>query len=63
MPKKASVPPRIGPVQRVVAEPITDPAEQAAIDGMRKQAKRKPGRQKPKTNRGEAKGASNAAGK
>ena len=51
MSKKASVPPRIAPLQRVVAEPITDPAEQTAIDKMRKRAKRKQRGQKAKTNR------------
>jgi hypothetical protein len=39
--KKAFKPPRIAPLQRVVAEPITDPAEQAALDKARKQIKRK----------------------
>lgn len=32
MAKKASPPVRIAPLQRVVAEPITDPAERAALD-------------------------------
>jgi hypothetical protein len=41
MSKKAMKPPRVVPLQRVVAEPITDPAEQAAIDKVRKQIKRK----------------------
>jgi hypothetical protein len=39
--KKAFKPPRLAPLQRVVAEPITDPAEQATIDKVRKQLKRK----------------------
>jgi hypothetical protein len=42
MSKKASPALRITPLQRVVAVPITDPAEQAAIDKMRKREKRKP---------------------
>jgi hypothetical protein len=32
---------RIAPVQRVIAAPITDPAEQVAIDRLRKRKKRK----------------------
>jgi hypothetical protein len=35
-------------VPRVIAEPITDPAEQAAIDKLRKREKRKQGGQKTK---------------
>jgi hypothetical protein len=41
MRKKAFVPPRIAPLQRVKAETITDPAEIAALDKLRKQLKRK----------------------
>jgi len=41
MSKKAFRPPRLAPLQRVLAEPITDPAEQAALDKVRKQQKRK----------------------
>jgi hypothetical protein len=41
MPKKAFVPLRIAPLQRVRAEPITDPAEQAALDKMRLRLKQK----------------------
>jgi glycine/serine hydroxymethyltransferase len=36
MTKKPSRPLHIAPLQRVVAEPITDPAEQAAIDEKRR---------------------------
>ncbi len=36
MAKKASPPVRIAPLQRVVAEPITDPAERAVLDAARK---------------------------
>lgn len=50
MTKKASVPPRIVPLQRVVAEPITDPAEQAALDKVRKRKKRKQGGRNTKPN-------------
>jgi hypothetical protein len=53
MSKKTFLPPRIAPLQRIVAEPITDPAEQAAIDKLRKRKKRNEGtrhaqRRKPK---------------
>jgi hypothetical protein len=41
MSKKAALPLRIVRLQRVVGEPITDPAEQAAIDKMRKRLRRK----------------------
>ena len=41
MSKKASPPLRIAPLQHVIAEPITDPAELAALDKFRKQEKRK----------------------
>ena len=53
MSKKIMLPPRIAPLQRVIAEPITDSAEQAAIDKLRKRKKRNEGarhaqRRKPK---------------
>jgi hypothetical protein len=53
MSKKISVPVRIAPLQRVIAQPITDPAELAAIDKLRKRKKRNEGarhaqRRKPK---------------
>jgi hypothetical protein len=41
MSKKVSRSPSIAPLQRVVAKPITDPAEQAALDEIRKREKRK----------------------
>ena len=41
MSKKAFRPPRLAPLQRVVAEAITDPAELAAMDEVRKRQKRK----------------------
>lgn len=40
MPRKPS-PPNIAPLQRVVAEPISDPAEQAALDKVRERNNRK----------------------
>jgi hypothetical protein len=63
MAKKAFVPPRIAPLQRVVAVPITDPAEQAALDKFRKRAKRKHVGQKAKMNRNGARAASSSAAK
>ena len=45
MSKKAFVRLRIAPLQRVRAEPITDPAEQAALDKLRKRQKGKLGSQ------------------
>ena len=33
--------PTIAPLQHIIAEPITDPAEQAALDRLHKRAKRK----------------------
>ena len=41
MAKKVFKPPRIAPLQRVVAEPITDPAEQKRLAKLHKQIKRK----------------------
>jgi hypothetical protein len=53
MSKKTFLPPRIAPLQRVIAEPITDPVEQATIDKLPKRKKRNEGsrhaqRRKPK---------------
>ena len=39
MSKRTALPVRIAPLQRVVAEPITDPAEQTALDRLRKREK------------------------
>jgi len=63
MSRKASVPLRIAPLQCVVAEPITDPAEQAALDKLRKREKRQQGGQKAKKNRKDAKAVSKSAAK
>ncbi len=63
MSKKVSPPLRIAPLQRVIAEPITDPAEQAALDKFRKREKRKQGGPKAKTNRNDARAASRSAAK
>lgn len=41
MAKKAFKPLHIAPLQRVIAEEITDPAEQAALDKMRRSEKRR----------------------
>ena len=61
MAKKAFVPLRIAPLQRVVAVPITDPVEQAALDKFRKRAKRKQGGRKAKMNRNGARAPSSSA--
>ena len=63
MSKKASRPARFAPLQHVVAEPITDPAELAAIDEMRKRRKRKQKGQQTTKNRKGAKAASNSGTK
>jgi hypothetical protein len=47
MPKKTVLPPKIR-LQRVIAQPITDPAERAAIDKLRKRLKRKSAGQEKK---------------
>lgn len=39
MPKKSELPMKIAPLLRIVAEPITDPAEIAAIDRFRERNK------------------------
>ena len=41
MTKKAFRLPRIAPLQRITAESITDPAQQAALDKLRRRLKRK----------------------
>ncbi len=41
MSKKTFRPPSLAPLQRVRAEPITNPAEKAAVDKVRKRKKRK----------------------
>jgi len=41
MSKKGTLPLSIAPLQRVVAQPITDPAERAALERSRKRHKRK----------------------
>jgi hypothetical protein len=41
MSKKAISLPRVAPLQRVIAQPITDPAERAALDRAHKRHKRK----------------------
>ena len=63
MPRKAAAPLRIAPLQHVIAVPITDPAEQAALDKLRKRAKQKQGGKRAEANRGDTNTASNAAGK
>jgi hypothetical protein len=63
MSKKTPAPLTIAPLQRVIAEPITDPAEQAALDKLRKRKKRKQGGHQTKTNGDEARSASNSSAK
>ncbi len=54
MSKKTPAPLKIAPLQRVIAEPITDPAEQAALDKVRMRQKRKLGGPKTKINGSDA---------
>lgn len=61
--QKVFVPPRIAPLQRVIAEPITDPAEQAALDAARKRRKRKQTGRQVTGKRKSAKAAANSAAK
>ncbi len=63
MSKKAFVQPRIAPLQRVVAKPITDPAEQAALDKLRKRQKRKQRRREATMNRNGAKATASSTDK
>jgi hypothetical protein len=51
MPRKATAPLMIAPLHRIVAEPITDPAEQAALDKVRQREKRKQRSHKAKGSR------------
>jgi hypothetical protein len=57
MPKKAPVPWKIAPLQRIVAEPVTDPAEIAAMEELRKREKQKQ-RERKKAARKQARAAS-----
>jgi hypothetical protein len=52
MARKAFRPPQMAQLQRITAEAITDPAEQAALDRLRKQQKRKASARNGKTDRG-----------
>jgi hypothetical protein len=63
MSKKTPAPLRIAPLQCVVAEPITDPAEQAAIDKLRKREKQKKAGPKTRRNRKDGGVDSNATAK
>jgi hypothetical protein len=63
MSKKASVLLKVAPLQHVIAEPITDPTEQAALDKLRTRKKRAKGRPKGKSSRNHAKAASTSAAK
>ena len=61
MSKKSSVPLRIAPLQCVVAEPITDPAEQAALDKLHRREKRKQRRQEARAASKDVKSTSRSA--
>jgi hypothetical protein len=63
MSKKATVPLKIAPLQGVIAEPITDSAEQAAFDELRKRPKRKQEGQKVKQKRDDNRAALNPTAK
>lgn len=63
MSRKPSTPLTIAPLQCVIAEEITDPAEQAAIDKMRQRLKRKQGGRKAKTKGGDGGTAAKSAAK
>ncbi len=63
MSKKPFKRPRIAPLQRIVAEDITDPAEQAALDKAHKQFKRLQRELEAAMNRTRAKGASKSKAK
>jgi hypothetical protein len=60
MAKKAPVPWTIAPLQRIVAEPVTDPAEIAAMEEIRKREKQKR-RERRKAIRKQARAASDSA--
>jgi hypothetical protein len=53
MPKKAKrfVPPRIAPLQHIVAEPVDDPAEIAAMEKVHKRLKREAAKREAMANR------------
>ena len=61
MSKKESPPLRIAPLQRIVGIEITDPAEQAAIDKMRKRVMRKLNGQKTTVKRKSPRSASRSS--
>jgi hypothetical protein len=61
--KKDFVPMRIAPLQRITAEPITDPTEQAALDKLRKRRKAKPTARRTPTNSKGAKAARSSTSK
>ncbi len=63
MSKKVSPPLRIAPLQRVSAQPITDPVEQATLDELRKPGRRKQRGQGAKMNRNGARSAPSSPAK
>ena len=62
MPRKAAAPLRIAPLQHVIAVPITDPAEQAALDKLRKRQQRKRAGKRAIADSGGTSAASDSAG-
>ncbi len=63
MSKKAPVPLRVAPLQYVIAEPITGPAEQAALAKSRKREKRRKGGQQAEPSRKDASPVSDSTAK
>ena len=51
MPRTRFVPPRIAPLQRIIAEPVDDPAEIAAMEKLRKRLKREAEKREAAANR------------
>jgi hypothetical protein len=51
MPKKQFVPPRIAPLQHIIAESVDDPTEIAAMEKLRKRLKREASKREAMANR------------
>lgn len=63
MSKKAVIQWKIAPLQYVIGEPITDPAEQAALDKIHKREKRKQRAREAEMQRGDEGAAPNSGAK
>ena len=61
MPRKTPVPLTIAPLQHIIAEEITDPAEQAALDKLHRREKRKQRAAQGKTHHDGVNSAKNSA--